>query len=65
MASAQVALNANVGRSAHWVAGQATQALEKARQTVARFIHADPKGLILTSGTTESLNGLASGTKDL
>ena len=67
MTSAQVALNANVGRSAHWVAGQATQAVEKARQTVARFIHADSKGLILTSGTTESLNGLAQavGTKDL
>ncbi|MCY0899532.1 MAG: SufS family cysteine desulfurase [Firmicutes bacterium] len=52
--------NANVLRSVHTLAEEATEAYEEARQTVASFIGAQtPHEVIFTRGTTESLNLVA------
>ena len=54
--------NANVHRSLHYLAEQATKRFEAARKSVARFIHApDIKSIIFTRGTTESINVVAHG----
>ncbi len=54
--------NANVHRSIHYLAEQATQRFEDSRKAVARFIHApDTKNIIYTRGTTESINIVAQG----
>lgn len=51
---------ANVHRGAHFLANQATEAYEAARQTVAQFIDAnDASEIIFTRGTTESMNLVA------
>jgi len=52
---------ANVHRGQCWIAVQATTLYEKARQTVARFIGADPSEIIFTKGATESINLVANG----
>lgn len=52
--------NANVHRSVHKLAEEATLAYESARQEVARFLNAArPEEVVFTSGTTEALNLVA------
>ncbi len=52
--------NANVHRSAHTLAGRATQKFEQARQRVADFLHAPfCDEIIWTRGTTEAINLVA------
>ena len=52
--------NANIHRGNHALAARATQAHEDARAKVARFLNAeDPKQIIFTRGTTESINLIA------
>ncbi len=54
--------NANVHRGMHYLAHQSTNALESARQTVARFVGApDERGVVFTRGTTDGLNMAARG----
>lgn len=53
--------NANVHRSVHYLAGQATGLFEDARKKIAAFIGApDLRTVIFTRGTTESINLVAS-----
>lgn len=53
-------MNANVLRSAHTLAEEATTAMEGARANIAQFINArGPEEVIFTRGTTESLNTVA------
>ncbi|MCX5922628.1 MAG: cysteine desulfurase [Candidatus Dependentiae bacterium] len=53
--------NANIHRGIYTIGEQATQAYEDARVKVARFINAqDPSEIVFTSGTTESINLVAS-----
>jgi cysteine desulfurase/selenocysteine lyase len=52
--------NANVHRGLHALSMRATEAFEKARTRVARFINAaDPAEVVFTRGTTESINLVA------
>ncbi|MFE6549725.1 cysteine desulfurase [Streptomyces sp. NPDC057746] len=51
--------NAAVHRGAHRLAGEATDAYENARQTVARFIGADDDEVVFTKNTTEGINLVA------
>jgi cysteine desulfurase / selenocysteine lyase len=51
--------NAAVHRGAHLLAEEAEASYESARNTVARFIGADPEEVIFTKSATESLNGIA------
>ena len=52
--------NANVHRSVHYLAGQATWLFEDARKRIAAFIGApDPRTVIFTRGTTEGINLVA------
>ncbi|MFH0953914.1 MAG: cysteine desulfurase [Verrucomicrobiota bacterium] len=54
--------NANVHRSIHYLAEQATQRFEEARKIVARFIGApSERTVIFTRGTTEGINLVAHG----
>lgn len=54
--------NANVHRSAYTLAEEATTAYEEARAVTARFVGVDdPRQLVFTRGTTESLNLVANG----
>lgn len=53
--------NSSIHRGVHFLSDQATEEFEDARQTVQQFIHAEkPSEVIFTSGTTGSINGLAS-----
>jgi cysteine desulfurase/selenocysteine lyase len=53
--------NANIHRGVHTLSQEATSAYELARQKIARFINApDPRQIIFTRGTTESINLVAS-----
>ncbi len=53
---------ANVHRGAYALSGEATDAYEHARATVARFINAaSPREVLFTRGTTTSINGIATG----
>jgi len=53
--------NANVHRAMHVLADRATEALENSRKTVQKFINAPvPEEIIFTSGTTASINLVAS-----
>lgn len=47
------------GRSSYSMAERATEELENAREKIAGFIDANPENLVLTSGTTESINTVA------
>lgn len=54
--------NANVHRGMHYLAHASTDALEKARRTVAAFVGApDERGVVFTRGTTDGLNMAARG----
>ena len=50
----------NVHRGLHTSANETTEAYEKARQSVARFIHADLNEVVFTKGATEAINLVAS-----
>lgn len=53
-------LNANVHRGAHYLSVVSTEAYDKARETVRKFINAEHfEEIIFTKNTTESLNLLA------
>ena len=53
--------NANVHRSVHYLAGQATERFEEARKKIAAFIGApSERCIIFTRGTTEGVNLVAS-----
>ncbi|MFH9085318.1 cysteine desulfurase [Streptomyces sp. NPDC017673] len=51
--------NAAVHRGAHQLAGEATEAYERARHTVARFIGAADDEVVFTKNTTEGINLVA------
>ncbi len=52
--------NSNIHRAAHDLAARATDAYEKARSTVARFVGADsPDDIVFVRGTTEGINLIA------
>jgi len=51
--------NANVSRAVHALGSEATQSFEDARKRIARFINVRSDELVLTSGTTFSLNLVA------
>lgn len=52
--------NSNIHRAAHELAARSTDAYEKARQTVAKFINApSPDNIIFVRGTTEAINLIA------
>ena len=52
--------NANVHRGVHTLGNEATEAFEAARIRVARFLDADPRGLVFLRNATEGLNLVAS-----
>ena len=52
-------MNSNVHRGVHALAEEATEAYEAARGKIARFVGADPRGVVFTKNTTESINLLA------
>ncbi|MGI5453235.1 cysteine desulfurase [Streptomyces sp. CA-249302] len=51
--------NAAVHRGAHQLAGEATEAYENARQTIARFVGARDDEIVFTKNTTEGINLVA------
>jgi cysteine desulfurase/selenocysteine lyase len=52
--------NANPSKSLHTLAGRAATLYEKAKETVARFVHArGPQEIVWTRGTTEAINLVA------
>ncbi|HEY4352689.1 MAG TPA: aminotransferase class V-fold PLP-dependent enzyme, partial [Paraburkholderia sp.] len=52
--------NSNVHRGVHWLAERATEAYERSRKTVAKFINAaEPSEIVFTRGTTEAINLVA------
>ncbi|HVL98881.1 MAG TPA: SufS family cysteine desulfurase [Egibacteraceae bacterium] len=51
--------NANVHRGVHALAEECTQAYEDARTKIARFVGADPRGVVFTKNVTEALNLVA------
>ena len=57
--------NSNVHRGVHSLSQRATEDYEAARKSIARYIHAaDPKEVIFTRGTTESVNLMATVLED-
>lgn len=50
---------ANVSRAGYQLAVRATDSYENARNSVARYLGVNSKGVVFTSGTTESINLLA------
>ncbi len=54
------AMNSNIHRGTHFLARLSTAAFERARQTVATYLHAAaPEEIIFTSGTTDGINLVA------
>ena len=51
---------ANVHRGLHTLANETTEAYEKARESVARFINAEPTEVVWTKSATEAVNLVAS-----
>jgi cysteine desulfurase / selenocysteine lyase len=51
--------NSNIHRGVHTLANRATDAFEKTRKVAASFINANENELIITKGTTESINLVA------
>ena len=49
----------NVHRGLHFLSEKATESYEEARQKVSKFINADEKEIIFTSGATASINLVA------
>ncbi len=52
---------ANYGRGAHILARKTTEAVETARETLAKFLGASPEQIVFTKNTTEALNLVANG----
>jgi len=53
--------NANIHRGVHYLSAEATDAYDRARATVAKFLNAaEPRECIFTRGTTEGINLVAS-----
>lgn len=52
--------NSNVHRGAYKLAETATLEFEQARETVAKFINAEPKNIVFIKGATEGINLVAS-----
>jgi len=50
---------ANVHRGLHTLANETTEAYEKARETVAKFINAEPTEIVWTKSATEAVNLVA------
>ena len=59
MTAAMEGSYANVHRGLHTLANETTDAYEAARESVRRFINADPGEVIFTKGGTESINLVA------
>ncbi len=59
MTAAMEGSYANVHRGLHTLANETTEAYEAARESVRRFINADPGEVIFTKGGTESINLVA------
>jgi cysteine desulfurase / selenocysteine lyase len=54
--------NANVHRGVYALSEEATDAYERSRERIARFLHVrDPQEIVFVRGTTEALNVIASG----
>ncbi|MFA6053684.1 MAG: family 2A encapsulin nanocompartment cargo protein cysteine desulfurase [Methylobacter sp.] len=51
--------NSNIHRAAHELAARSTDAYEKARNTVARFMNASSSEIVFARGTTEAINLVA------
>jgi cysteine desulfurase / selenocysteine lyase len=51
--------NANVHRGVHALAEESTERFESARGKLARFVGADPRGLVFTRNATEAFNLIA------
>lgn len=51
--------NANIHRGIYKLSENATKSYENARKTIAKFINANTKEIIFTSGTTDGINKLA------
>ena len=51
--------NSNVHRGVHALAEEATEAYESARGKIARFVGADPRGIVFTKNATEAFNLVA------
>ena len=51
--------SANVSRAVHQLGAEATEAYEGARRKIAAFFNIHPDDLVLTSGTTQSINLVA------
>lgn len=51
--------DSNIRRSPHVTGAEATDAYERARETIARFIGASPKSLVFVYNTSDGLNKLA------
>ena len=51
--------NSNIHRGIHKLSEEATDAFEKSREKVAKFINAKPEQIIFTKNTTESINTVA------
>ena len=51
--------NSNVHRGVHALAEESTEAYEAARGKVARFVGADPRGVVFTKNATEAINVVA------
>ena len=51
----------NVHRGDYEISYQVSEAYEKTREDVARFIHAEPKEIVFTAGASASLNLVAYG----
>ena len=51
--------NANVHRSVYALGSEATDVFEQGRERIARFVDADPRGLVFVRNTTEAINLVA------
>jgi cysteine desulfurase/selenocysteine lyase len=53
------ATHANIHRGVHYLSAEATDAYDKARLTVAHYLHAEPRECIFVRGATEAINLVA------